>query len=93
MHPVVLNWGLVAVIMGGYLLGISLQNRGIAALRAEMNNRLGDMNNRLNDMNNRISHLEAEMNTRISDLKDFVHSENRRLEDRIERFERPVLRP
>lgn len=52
----------------------------------------------MHDINGRISHLEADvnqrlndMNNRISDLKDFIHSENRRLQDRIERLERPVL--
>ena len=100
MNPVVLNWGPVAVIVGGYLLGIYFQNRSSALLgkriddssallgkriddlRAEMNSRLGELNNRLNDVNNR-----------ITDLKDFIHLENRRLEDRIERLERPVLHP
>jgi len=107
MNPAVLNWGPVAVIVGGYLLGIYFPNRSSAQLgkriddlRTGMNQRFGDVNNRLNDMNSRISHLEYDVNNRlndmnncISDLKDFIHSENRRLEDRIERLETPVLHP
>ena len=82
MNPAVLNWGPVAVIVGGYLLGIYFQNRSIAHLER-----------RIDDTNNRISHLESEFNNRFSDLRDFIHSEIRRIEDRIDRLERPVLRP
>ncbi|HTT60183.1 MAG TPA: hypothetical protein VMG35_00025 [Bryobacteraceae bacterium] len=82
MNPAVLNWGPAAVIVGGYLLGIYFQNRSIAHLER-----------RIDDTNNRISHLESEFNNRFSDLRDFIHSEIRRIEDRIDRLERPVLRP
>ena len=82
MNPAVLNWGPAAVIVGGYLLGIYFQNCSIAHLER-----------RIDDTNNRISHLESEFNNRFSDLRDFIHSEIRRIEDRIDRLERPVLRP
>jgi archaellum component FlaC len=81
MNPALLNWGPVAVIVGGYLLGIYFQNRSIAHVEK-----------RIDDTNNRISHLEGEFNNRFSDLRDFIHSETRRLEDRIDRLDRPVLR-
>ena len=100
MNPAVLNWGPVAVIVLGYVFGIYFQNRSNAQLgkriddlRADMNSRLGhldsDVNQRSIDLNQRLN----DMNNRISDLKDFIHSENQRLEDRLERLERPVLRP
>lgn len=42
-----------------------------------------------------LSYLAAALwqNKRIDDLKDFIRSEIKRVEDRIERLERPVLRP
>lgn len=39
------NWGAVAVIVGGYLLGIYFQNRGIAHL----DKRIDDVNKRIDD--------------------------------------------
>jgi len=106
MNPAVFNWGPVAVIVGGYLLGIYFQNRSSAQvnkriddLRNELhgrftdtNGRLSDMNNRFSDMNNRISRFEGGVDNRFSDLRDFIHSEIRRVEDRIDRLERPILR-
>ena len=67
MQSMVNNWAPVAVIVGGYLLGIYFQNRSIDALRSEMNNR-------------------------FSDLKDFIRSEVKRVEDRLERLEHPIVR-
>ncbi len=88
MNPAVFNWGPVAVIVGGYLLGIYFQNRS----NAHIEKRIDDMHNRISDMNNRISHFEAGVDNRFSDLRDFIHSEIRRVEDRIDRLERPILR-
>lgn len=99
MNPAVFNWGPVAVIVGGYLLGVYFQNRSSAQvnkriddLRNELTGRFSDTNSRLGDMNNRISHLEVGVDRRFSDLRDFIHSEIRRVEDRIDRLERPILR-
>jgi hypothetical protein len=89
MNPALLSWGPVAVIVGGYLLGIYFQNRSTAHLGTRIDDLKTEMNHRLSDVNSRL----GDMNNRISDLKDFVHSEVRRVEDRIERLERPVLRP
>jgi hypothetical protein len=89
MNPALLNWGPVAVIVGGYLLGIYFQNRSSAQLGKRIDDLKSEMNNRFSDVNNRL----GDMNNRISDLKDFVHSEVGRVEGRIDRLERPVFRP
>ena len=44
------QWGPVAVIVGGYLLGMFFQNRRIDDLRDSMNKRFDDMNKRFDDM-------------------------------------------
>jgi len=56
MNPVVGQWGPVAVIAGGYLLGINFQNR------------------------------------RIDDLRDLLKSEVKRLDERLDRIEHPIVR-
>lgn len=42
--------------------------------------------------NRRIDDLRSSMENRFDDLKDWIHSEIRRLEDRIERLEHPITR-
>ncbi len=86
----IFNWGSVAVIVGGYVLGFYFQNRRIDDLRDTLNHRVSDLNE---TMNRRFSDLNEAMNHRFSDLKDFIKSEVSRLEERIERLEHPVAKP
>jgi hypothetical protein len=67
MTPIVNQWGPVAVIVAGYLLGIYFQNR-------------------------RIDDLRDTMNKRFDDLRDLLKSEVKRVEERIDRLEHPVIR-
>jgi hypothetical protein len=43
MNPIINQWGPVAVVVGGYLLGIFSQNRRIDDLRVSINNRFDDL--------------------------------------------------
>jgi Tfp pilus assembly protein PilN len=43
-------------------------------------------------LDKRIDDLRAEINHRFDDLKDWIRSEVKRLEERIERIEHPVVR-
>jgi hypothetical protein len=67
VNPIINQWGPVAVIVGGYLLGIFFQNR-------------------------RIDDLRDSMNKRFDDLRDLLKSEVKRIEDRLERLEHPIVR-
>ena len=67
MDPVVGQWGPVAVIVGGYLLGIYFQNR-------------------------RIDDLRDSMNKRFDDLHALLKSEVKRLDERFDRLEHPIVR-
>ncbi len=67
MSPIVNQWGPVAVIVGGYLLGIFFQNR-------------------------RIDDLRDSMNKRFDDLRDLLKSEVKRIEERFDRLEHPIVR-
>jgi hypothetical protein len=67
MNSIINQWGPVAVIIGGYLLGIFFQNR-------------------------RIDDLRDSMNKRFDDLRDLLKSEVKRIEDRLERLEHPIVR-
>jgi hypothetical protein len=78
VNPLINQWGPVAVIVGGYLLGIFFQNRRIDDLRDSMNRRFDD--------------LRETMNKRFDDLHDLLRSEDKRLEDRLDRLEHPIVR-
>ncbi len=67
MNPVVGHWRPVAVIVGGYLLGIYFQNR-------------------------RIDDLRDSMKRRFDDLRDLLKSEVKRLDERFDRLEHPIIR-
>ena len=75
------QWGPVAVIVVGYLLGIYFQNRRIDDLKDSMNKRFDDINGRFGDINKR-----------FDDMRDLIRSETKHLEERIDRLEHPVIR-
>jgi hypothetical protein len=78
MTPIVNQWGPVAVIVAGYLLGIYFQNRRIDDLRDSMTKCLDD--------------LRDTLNKRFDDLHDLLKSEVKRVEERLDRLEHPVIR-
>jgi hypothetical protein len=82
MNPVIGQWGPVAVIVGGYLLGIYFQNRRIDDLRDSINQRFDDVNRRFDDLREL---LKSEVNR--------LESEIRRLDERFDRLEHPIVRP
>jgi predicted nuclease with TOPRIM domain len=85
MNPIMNQWGPVAVIVGGYLLGIFFQNRRIDDLRDSVNRRLDD--------------FRETMNKRFDGFHDLLKSEVKRLEERfdhvderLERLEHSIVR-
>jgi predicted nucleic acid-binding Zn-ribbon protein len=82
MNPVIGQWGPVAVIVGGYLLGIYFQNRRIDDLRDSINRRFDDVRELLKSEVNR---LESSINRLESEIK--------RLDERFDRLEHPIVRP
>lgn len=85
MNPIINPWGPVAVIVGGYLLGIYFQSRSIAHL----DHRIYDLRD---SMTTRLDDLRESMNKRFDDLHDLLKSEVKRVESRLERLEHPVVR-
>jgi hypothetical protein len=81
MNPIVNQWGPVAVIVGGYLLGIYFQNRRIDDLRDSMNKRFEDLRDLLKS---EIKRLEERFD-RVDECLD-------RMDQRLERLEHPGVR-
>lgn len=89
MNPIINQWGPIAVIVGGYLLGIYFQNRRIDDLRDAMSKRFDDLRD---SMNKRFDDLHDSMNKRFDDSHDLLKSEVKRLDDRFDRLEHPIVR-
>jgi Tfp pilus assembly protein PilN len=78
-------WGAVVVIVLGYALGFYFQSRSIAHLDKRIDDLRAELNHRFDD-------LRAALNHRFDDLKDWIRSEVKRLEDRIEHVEHPIIK-
>ena len=85
MSPVVFQWVPALLILFGIVLGVIYNNRSINHLDARIGGGLAHVSTRIDDLirNEEIRH---------NDLKDFIKSEVRRLEDRIEHLEHPIIR-
>jgi flagellar capping protein FliD len=81
MNPIINQWGPVAVIVGGYLLGIFFQNRRIDDLRDSISKRFED----LRDL------LKSEVK-RLEERLDHMDQRFDRLDERLDRMERPIIR-
>jgi hypothetical protein len=81
MNPIMNQWGPVAVIVGGYLLGIFFQNRRIDDLRDSIGHRFED----LRDL------LKSEVR-RLEERLDHMDERFDRVDERLERLEHSIVR-
>ncbi len=75
------HWGPVAVIVGGYLLGIYFQSRRISHLDRRIDDLRDSINKRFEDLRDL---LKSEVK-RLEERFDHV-------DERLERFEHPIVR-
>lgn len=96
MNPALIQWGPALLILFGIVLGVIYNNRSINHLDARISVEVGHLSSRfsgeIGHLSTRIDDLIRNQEIRHVDLKDFIKSEVRRLEDRIERIEHPVIR-
>ena len=63
------QWGPIAVIVGGYLLGVFFQSRRIDDLKDSMNKRFDDVNSRFDDMRDLVKSEVRRIEDRIGRLE------------------------
>lgn len=85
MNSNINQWGPIAVIVGGYLLGIYFQSRSISHLDRRIDDLRDSMNKRFDD-------LRDTMNKRFDDSHDLLKLEVRGIEERLDRLEHTVIR-
>ena len=78
-------WSATAVIVVGYIIGFYFQSRSITHLDKRIDDLRSEMNARLGELRSEMNARFVEMNARLTDLKDLLHSEIRRVEERLER--------
>ena len=84
MNPLINQWGPVAVIVGGYLLGIFFQNRRIDDLRDSVNKRFEDLRDLLKS---EVKRLEEHADQRFDQVDQrFDH-----VDQRLDRLEHPII--
>lgn len=95
MNSIVNQWGPVAVIVGGYLLGIYFQNRSISHLDGRIDDLRDSLGRRIDDLrdsvNKRFDDLNQSFNKRFDDSHDLLKSEVKRLDERLDRLEHPIV--
>jgi len=69
MNPLINQWGPVAVIVGGYLLGIFFQNRRIDDLRDSINKRFEDLRDLLKSEVKRLEERFDHVDQRLERLE------------------------
>jgi hypothetical protein len=77
------GWGQVIVILLGILVGVLFNNVRLTDLRSHVDKRIDDL----------VRSLSKRMDDLDKSLRDFIHSEIKRLEDRIARLEHPIFKP
>jgi hypothetical protein len=69
MNPIINQWGPVAVIVGGYLLGIFFQNRRIDDLRDSIGHRFEDLRDLLKSEVKRLEERFDHVDERLERLE------------------------
>ncbi len=85
-------WSAVAVVMLGYIVGFYFQHREIDGLNRRIDDLRSEFNALRSEMNARIDDLRSELNARFAALHELLKSEIKRLGDRLDRIERPIVR-
>jgi hypothetical protein len=96
MNPALIQWGPALLILFGIVLGVIYNNRSINHLDVRISGEVAHLSTRMTGeighLSTRIDDLIRNEEMRHNDMKDFIKSEIRRLEERIERIEHPVIR-
>src|SRR3984885_14374173 len=88
MTPLINQWGPVAVIVVGYLLGIYFQSRSIAHLDRRIDDLRDSINRRLDDLRDLLKSVVKRLEERF----DRVDERFDRVEERLERLEHAIVR-
>jgi hypothetical protein len=84
-NAILSQWGPALLVCFTVVLGLFYQN-----------SRINDLNRRIDDLkasfDKRFDDLKASIDKRFDDMKDYIRSEFKRVDERIDRLESPIVR-
>jgi len=95
VNPIIGQWGPVAVIVGGYLLGIYFQSRSIAHLDHRIDDLRDSINKRFEDLRDLLKSEVKRLEERFDHVDERFEGVDRRFDSvdkRFDRLERPIVR-
>jgi len=92
MNPIINQWGPVAVIVAGYLLGAYFQSRSIAHLDRRIDDLRDSVNNRFDDLRDLLKSEVKRVEESIGHVDTRVQRVEQRLDRIDDRLEHPILR-
>jgi hypothetical protein len=95
-NTILSQWGPAILVCFTVIIGLFYQSARMTDLRSSMDKRFDDMKSsfdrRFNDMDKRFDDMKSSFEKRFDDLKDLMKSEFKRVDERIDRLEIPLLR-
>jgi len=79
------QWGPAILVCFTVIIGLFYQSARMTDMKDAFNRRFDDMDKRFDDM-------KSSFSKRFDDLKDLMKSEFKRIDERIDRLESPLLR-
>lgn len=92
MNPIINQWGPVAVIVAGYLLGAYFQSRSIGHLDRRIDDLRDSVNNRFDDLRDLLKSEVKRVEESIGHVDTRVQRVEQRLDRIDDRLEHPILR-
>jgi Tfp pilus assembly protein PilN len=95
MNPFMNQWGPVAVIVAGYLLGIYFQSRSISHLDRRIDDLRDSINKRFDDLHDLLKSEIKRVEERIGHLAtrmERVEQRLDRIDERLARLDNPIVR-
>ncbi len=92
MNPIINQWGPIAVIVGGYLLGIYFQSRSISHLDRRIDDLRDSVNSRFDDLRDLLKSETKRLEDSIVRVDGRVERVEKRLDRIDDRLEHPIVR-
>ena len=90
------QWGPALLVCFTVVIGLFYQNSRINDLNKRIDDLKLSIDKRIDDLklsiDKRIDDLKLSIDNRFDDLKDYIKSEFKRVDDRIDRLESPIVR-
>ena len=89
VNAILSQWGPALLVCLTVIIGLFYQNARMTDLRSSLDKRFDDMKS---SFDKRFDDMKSSFDKRFDDLKDLMKSEFKRVDERIDRLESPLVR-